>query len=86
MIAPRDPWQPLPPDWREQVTAKWPNAERLSWAWRLARDPETCGALIAGHPVDQRRLDPDALLEARRRSLVQLRAPLELLNVVEEAA
>jgi hypothetical protein len=84
-VIPPDPWEPLPEGWREQLAERWPDAERLEWAWRLARDVDTCADLIAGLAVSAGRLDPDALFEARRRSLVQLRAPIELVNVQEAA-
>jgi hypothetical protein len=84
-VIPRDIFEPLPADWREQLAERWPDAERLAWAWRLARDIETCGDLIAGRAVGSSRLNPEALFEARRRSIVQLRAPIDLLNVQEIA-
>jgi hypothetical protein len=85
-VIPRDPWQPLPADWRELLAARWPDGERLVIAWRLATDVDTLGDLLAGLPVSPDRLDSEALFQARRRSLVQLRAPVELVNVVEDAA
>jgi hypothetical protein len=84
-VVPRNVYEPLPADWREQLAALWPDAERLAWAFRLANDVDTCADLIAGRAVSSSRLDESALLEARRRSLVQLRPPLELLNVREAA-
>jgi hypothetical protein len=60
--------------------------ERLVAAWRLARDVDTCSDLIAGCPVDQARLNPEAVFEARRKSLVTLSAPIDLVNVEERAA
>lgn len=84
-VVPRNVYEPLPDGWREQLAERWPDGERLAWAFRLALDVETCADLIAGRPVSMSRLDSSALFEARRRSLVQLRAPLELVNVREAA-
>jgi hypothetical protein len=86
VIAPANPLQPLPTGWRERLVARWPDGARLDAAWRLARDLETLADLLAGLPVAASRLDPDALVEARRRSLVQLRAPFDLVDVVKGAA
>jgi hypothetical protein len=36
--------------------------------------------------VDQARLDPEAVFAARRKSLVTLTAPIDLMNVEERAA
>lgn len=85
-IVPTDTFEALTPTMRAELEQRWPNGERLVWAWRLARDVETCADLIAGHPVEESRLEPDALFEARRRRLVQLRAPIELLNIDRAAA
>jgi hypothetical protein len=86
VIVPRDPWQPLPVDWREQLRARWPDGERLAWAWRLAPKLATCGDLLAGLPVALAWLNQNALVAARRSSVVTLRAPLELVKVTEDQA
>jgi hypothetical protein len=86
MIVPRDPWQPIRAEIWAKLERRWPNAERLVTAWRLARDIDTCADLIAGRPVDQARLDPEAVFAARRKSLVTLTAPIDLVNVEERAA
>src|SRR5690242_3948206 len=85
-IVPRDPSQPITAEMRRALREAWPDGERLAAAWRLARDLETLSDLLAGAPVSEDRLDPEALFPARRRSLVQLGAPIELLIVVEDAA
>lgn len=86
MIVPRDPHVPISAEAWARLRERWPDGERLSWAWRLARDLDALADLIAGRPVSASRLDPEALFEARRRSLVQLRSPIELVDVVEEEA
>ena len=84
-IVPRNPWQPLTEEMRQALRDKWPDGERLTTAWRLARDLETLRDLLAGLRVAADRLDQEALFEARRRSLVQLRTPIALVNVSEAA-
>lgn len=80
------PWHTERPDPElERLRKRWPDGERLRWAWRLARDVETCGELIAGRAVSQERLDEDALKEAHQKTLIELRAPLELVpNITTE--
>jgi hypothetical protein len=58
---------------------------------RLARDPDTCRALLLGEPVDPAQLDPAGLEWARRMRFVRLDvAPIALfadnLVALEEAA
>lgn len=80
MIVPRDPWEPLPADWRERVTARWPDGARLTAAWALALDVDALADLLAGRAVDPSRLDPDEVIRSRRKRLVRLVAPAELLD------
>jgi hypothetical protein len=81
LIVPRDPYEPITAEMQEALRAAWPDGERLTIAWRLARDLDALRDLLAGRPVSADRLDREALFTARRRSLVQLRAPLELVHV-----
>ena len=85
-IVPRDPWEPITEEMWAALREAWPNGERLAAAWRLAPDVDTCSDLLAGVPVSAGRLDQEALFESRRRSLVTLSAPIELLNVTEDAS
>jgi len=84
-IVPCNPHEPITLAMWEELSRRWPDRERLAAAWRLARDLETLADLIAGRVVAAERLDQDALREARRRSLVQLRAPIEFVDVLEAA-
>jgi hypothetical protein len=52
--------------------ARYPHPERILIAMRLARDLQTCIALLQGEPVDPDRLDPDEVLRAKQRQLVRL--------------
>lgn len=85
-IAPKDPRKPITEETRVALREAYPNAERLKVVFRLALDVDTAHDLLAGNPVSESRLDPEALFEARRLSLVQLRAPGELLRITEPAA
>lgn len=80
-VVPRDPFELLPADWREQLEEKWPDGARLTWAWRLARDLDACADLIAGRAVDPSRLDPSQLRLANEARLVVLVRPVDLLEV-----
>lgn len=79
-IMPKDSSVPLPPDWREQLRARWPDGERLRAAWALARDVDALEDLLAGRAVHPDRIDRDELVKASRANLVQLRAPIDLLE------
>jgi hypothetical protein len=85
-IIPRDPCQPITAGMWAELERRWPNGERLLWAFRLAHDVETCADLITGRPVDEARLDPETMFAARRQSLVQLSAPIDLLNIEKDVA
>jgi hypothetical protein len=52
--------------------ARYPNPNRIMVAMRLARDLDTCVALLQGEPVDPDRLDPDEVRRAKQRELVRL--------------
>jgi hypothetical protein len=52
--------------------ARYPHPERILIAMRLARDLDTCVALLQGEPVDPDRLDPDEVQRAKQRELVRL--------------
>ena len=52
--------------------ARYPHAERIIVAMRLAKDIETCEALLHGRPVDPDRLDKEQLKWAKNRQLVRL--------------
>jgi hypothetical protein len=52
--------------------ARYPHPERILVAMRLARDLDTCVALLQGEPVDPDRLDPDEVQQAKQRELVRL--------------
>jgi hypothetical protein len=55
-----------------QRAARWPNGARIRVAMMLARDVETCEALLRGEPVDPARIDPNELGRASSRRLVRL--------------
>jgi hypothetical protein len=61
--------------------ARWPDVERLFAAFVVARDLDTCRDLLAGRPVAVSRLDPDGVRAVGRRTLVQLRAPVQRTDV-----
>jgi hypothetical protein len=83
-IVPKDPRERITPAMWRALRNAYPNGERLAAAWRLARDLDTLGELLSGCSVSSDRLDPEAVFHARRRTLVTLSAPAELLNVAEE--
>jgi hypothetical protein len=83
-IVSHDVFAPLTDGQRLALVEAWPNGARLEWAWRIARDLETCRALLAGQPVDAERLDQAELFSARRARLVQLVAPADLLEGVAD--
>jgi hypothetical protein len=51
---------------------RYPHTERILIAMRLARDLQTCVALLNGEPVDPDRLDADEVRRAKQRELVRL--------------
>lgn len=74
-------WDWLPSD--EQLAYPRFRSNREHWDWcrypyrvltalRLARDLDTCRALLLGEPVDPDRLDQAELRRARERELVRL--------------
>jgi hypothetical protein len=52
--------------------ARYPNPNRIMVAMRLARDLQTCIALLQGEPVDPDRLHPGEVQQAKQRELVRL--------------
>lgn len=78
-IIPLDILELITPDMRRQLREAWPNAERLNVAWRLAKDLETCEALLLGQPVDPSRIDQNELERALEPRLVQLVRPIDQL-------
>lgn len=50
----------------------YPHPERILVAIRLAKDIDTCQALLHGEPVDPDRLDKEQLKWAKHRRLVRL--------------
>jgi len=85
-IVPLDPCEPITPEISAELERRYPDAARIAAAMSLARDLATFRALYAGALIPAESLDQAALADARRRSLVQLRAPIELVNVREAAA
>jgi hypothetical protein len=83
-IVPKSPDEPITRAMSEALRDAWPDGERLAVAFRLASDVDTCSDLLAGVPVSESRLDPGALFEARRRTLVQLSPPIALVDVSED--
>lgn len=77
--------EPLPADWRERVQAAWPNGARLTAAFELANDLDTCRDLLEGKPIDVERLRPDGYRKARQRRLITLQRPADLFNVQDAA-
>jgi hypothetical protein len=79
--VPRDPWSPISAETWQRLRESWPNGERLTLAWRLARDVDTLGDLLLGLPVDPDRIDRVELARARTRRLVRLDlSPADLLE------
>jgi hypothetical protein len=83
LIAPLDPREPITPEMDEELRAAHPDPLRIRVAMQLARDVEAFRDLYAGQPVDPARLNPAALAKARRRSLVHLAAPVDLVQVAD---
>jgi hypothetical protein len=52
--------------------ARYPNPNRILVAMRLARDLQTCVALLQGEPVDADRLHANEVEQAKQRELVRL--------------
>jgi len=84
MSVPRDPQEPITPELWVELRERYPHANRLAVAFRLARDVETCASLLRGEPVDPTLIDSDSLAWAQRQSFVQLVRPIETL--IGEAA
>ena len=80
VIVSRDPHLPLTLGQREELERAYPEAQRLLAAIKLARDLDACADLLAGRPVDSARLDQAELASAKRRTLVRLVAPADLLE------
>jgi len=70
--VPDDPWTPVTDAQWAVLRERWPHPERIVVAMRLAKDIETCEALLHGEPVDPDRLDKKQLKWAKRRKLVRL--------------
>ena len=70
------------PDWLTVLQVARPCTQHTSVAIRLAKDVEACAALLRGEPVDPARIDPGELFTARRKRLVQLVAPVDLIENV----
>jgi hypothetical protein len=85
VIVPRDPQEPITVEMRDDLGVAWPDAARLAAAWRIARDLEALELLLGGQPIERDRLDPEGVEWAEELRLVQLRAPLELVDVLEPA-
>lgn len=79
-IIPRDITTPITADMRRRLRERWPNGERLTIAWRLAKDLETLEALLLGQPVDPSRVNQDELQRALEPRLVQLVRPIDVLH------
>jgi hypothetical protein len=75
VIVPRSPYEPVTGEMWDALRNAWPNGARLTVAFRLARDVDTCARLLAGEPVERGSLDPDGLAWARERRFVTI-APL----------
>jgi hypothetical protein len=84
VIASRNPHVPIAPEQWGELRRCWPDGARLTAAWRLARDPETCADLLRGLPVDRDRLSPEGLAWSLEHRLVRLERPIDLL--LEEAS
>jgi hypothetical protein len=83
-LVPLDPWTPIPASVWAELRRRYPSTARIMVAMRLAQDAATCADLLAGRPVDPDRVDRSELERAKRRSLVRLVAPIELLLLDEE--
>jgi hypothetical protein len=82
VIVPCDPHQPITGAMWTLLRWDYPDAylQRLDVAMRLALDVDACTDLLCGTPVDPARIDTIALVRAQEESLVQLVAPIELLE------
>jgi hypothetical protein len=80
IVPPDDTFEPITAEMWAALRDAYPNAAHLEVCFRLARDLTTCEALWAGETVDHRRLDQDEVFNARRKQLVQLVAPIDLLG------
>jgi hypothetical protein len=87
-VVPRDVSEPMTAAQWQLVRRDYPDAyvQRVRIAMRLALDVATCGALLEGRPVDPSRLDQAELARARKATLVQLVAPIDVLDPVLAAA
>ena len=81
MTVPRDPHQPMLFEHWYFLRRDYRDTTRLDVAFRLAKDVETCAAILAGLAVARERLDPDGLTWAMEPSYVQLLAPIEAAGV-----
>ena len=70
--VPDDPWTPVSDEQWTTLRDRYPHPERVLVAMRLAKDIETCQALLHGQPVDPDRLDKQQLKWAKDRQLVRL--------------
>jgi hypothetical protein len=61
-----------------ELRRRYPHPARILWAMRLAKDVDTCAALLRNEPVDPACIHTDQLEQATKRTLVQLVAPIEL--------
>jgi hypothetical protein len=60
-------------DWDDaRRRAHYPHPDRILVAMRLARDLDTCVALLQGEPVDPDRLHANEVEQAKQRELVRL--------------
>jgi hypothetical protein len=57
---------------------RWPDGQRLFWAFKLALDVEACADLLSDKPVGQP--PRPGLLEARKETLVRLVRPIDVLE------
>jgi hypothetical protein len=79
VIVPRGPWEPISPEQREELRRCWPDGARLTAAWRLALDVETCADLLRRLPVDRDRISSEGLAWSLEHRLVRLERPIDLL-------
>lgn len=63
-----------------RLEARYQHTTRIIVAIRLARDPDTCAALLAGDPVDPARVHKHELENALKPGLVQLVRPIDVLT------
>jgi hypothetical protein len=79
-IIPTDSSEPITEEMWAQLRAAYADGQRLATAFALALDVDACADLLAGRTVDPSRLDEGELFKARRKRLVQLVAPVNLLE------